>query len=102
MWRVVCVGPGPRERSRRMIDRGPLLPDEKRAISIAAYLRSTGLYESVKVEVSSASAALMDAPEISFQMGKQDAPSNKKSLDELSSLVDDSVSQSSVPPADAT
>lgn len=50
MFRVVCVGPGPRERPRRVIDRGPLHHEERRAIAAADWLRATGLYESVTVE----------------------------------------------------
>jgi hypothetical protein len=34
---------------RRVTDRGPLLDDEQRAIDIAAWLRATGLYETVTV-----------------------------------------------------
>jgi hypothetical protein len=50
MWRVVCIGPGPSNRPRRVVDKGPLHPDKQRAIAIANFLRSTGLYESVKIE----------------------------------------------------
>lgn len=57
MWRVVCAGPGPRETPRRRIDRGPLLADKARAYAIAEWLRSTGIYEYVKVESSRAGAA---------------------------------------------
>lgn len=49
MWRIVCIGPGPRGLPRRIVDRGPLLVDEQRAHAIAAWLKSTGLYESVRV-----------------------------------------------------
>ena len=50
MWRVVSVGPGPQEALRRVTDKGPWQEDEARANGIAAWLRSTGLYESVLVE----------------------------------------------------
>jgi hypothetical protein len=50
VWRVVSVGPGSREARRRVTDKGPWQEDEVRANGIAAWLRSTGLYESVVVE----------------------------------------------------
>lgn len=56
MWRIVCVGPSPNDRVRRVTDRGPLHTSKQRAHSIAAYLRSTGLYESVKVVGTSVTA----------------------------------------------
>lgn len=102
MWRVVCVGPGPRDRVRRLVDRGPLLTDELRAISIANYLRSTGFYESVKVEVSSAGAALIGAPDMSFQMGEEDAHPREKSVDDLSALIEETGRPASAPPIDNT
>ena len=49
MWRVICLGPGPQDRPRRVADRGPLLDSEARAQSLAQQLRATGLYERVKV-----------------------------------------------------
>jgi hypothetical protein len=64
------------DRVRRVVDRGPLLTDEKRAISIAGFLWATGLYESVKIEGSSVKAAAVAAP-------------NPSSVDELSSLIDE-------------
>jgi len=102
MWRVVCVGPGPRDRVRRLVDRGPLLTDELRAISIANYLRSTGFYESVKVEVSSASAAVIGTPDMSFQMGEEDAHAREKSVDELSSLIEETGRPDTAPATDET
>jgi len=50
VWRVVCVGPGPNDKPRRRVDKGPLMPEKARATAIAAWLRSTGLYESVTVQ----------------------------------------------------
>lgn len=50
MWRVVCIGPGARAHVRRIVDRGPLLPEEERARHWAAFLAATGLYERVTVE----------------------------------------------------
>jgi hypothetical protein len=50
MWRIVCVGPGPGGTPRRVVDRGPLQPDEHRARQFAAWLSATGLYERVSVE----------------------------------------------------
>ena len=49
MWQIVCIGPGPLGRVRRVVDRGPLHADKSRAQWIARYLRETGLYESVTV-----------------------------------------------------
>lgn len=49
LWRVVCTGPGPSGRQRRRVDRGPLHPERDRAERFAAFLRATGLYESVEV-----------------------------------------------------
>jgi hypothetical protein len=37
------------DRIRRIVDRGPLLTNRSRADAIAAFLRTTGLYESVQV-----------------------------------------------------
>lgn len=50
MWCVVCIGRRLAEHPHRVVDRGPLLPQEQRARAIAAWLRSTGLYEHVTVE----------------------------------------------------
>ncbi len=50
MWRVVCVGPSPRDRIRRVVDRGPLHQQKSRAEAYAGFLRATGLYETVTVE----------------------------------------------------
>ncbi|CAN5921038.1 hypothetical protein BH11PSE8_BH11PSE8_43490 [soil metagenome] len=52
MWRVVCVGPGPFDKERRVVDKGPLLVDERHALAIRQWLAGTGLYESVTVETS--------------------------------------------------
>ena len=49
MWRVICLGPGPLDQPRRILDRGPLLDSEARAEAIARRLRATGLYERVEV-----------------------------------------------------
>jgi len=57
MWRIVCIGPGPQDSMRRVVDRGPLHNDRERVQAMAAFLRSTGLYESVKVVGSSVAAA---------------------------------------------
>jgi hypothetical protein len=80
------------DRVRRVIDRGPLQPDKGRAHSIADYLRSTGLYESVTVEISSVkvdSSAAPDGPDLSFKMGDGEVAPAEKSLDELSSMIDE-------------
>ena len=69
MWRVVCVGPGSSGRVRRVRDKGPLHPDRSRALSIADFLRSTGLYESVKVEGSTMTATAVAAPDLSARPG---------------------------------
>lgn len=50
VWRVVCIGPGPGDVVRRVTDRGPILTSKEQADAIAAWLRSTGLYEIVHVE----------------------------------------------------
>jgi hypothetical protein len=57
MWRVVCVGPTPEDRVRRVTDRGPLHTEKARAESFATFLRATGLYESVRVEAGSVATA---------------------------------------------
>lgn len=49
MWRVICIGPGPNDTPRRVVDRGPLITNEEAARRIAARLASTGLYESVRI-----------------------------------------------------
>lgn len=59
MWRVVCVGPGPQDRIRRVVDRGPLHPDQARTHALAQQLRATGLYEFVRVEGSSVKSSKM-------------------------------------------
>lgn len=61
MWRVVCVGPGPLDKERRVVDRGPLLVDKRRALAIKDWLVATRLYESVEVE---ASARISGVPEL--------------------------------------
>jgi hypothetical protein len=53
MWRVVCVGPGPMDRQRRVVDRGPLHSHKARAEAFANYLRDTGMYESVELDENS-------------------------------------------------
>ena len=60
MFRVVCTGPWPYARPRRVTDRGPLLPDAMRAERMARWLRGTGLYE--RVDVVRANARVMAAP----------------------------------------
>lgn len=50
MWRVVCLGPGPNDTPRRILDRGPLVASEAQAQAIAVWLRATRLYERVDVE----------------------------------------------------
>ena len=72
MFRVVCTGPWPYDRPRRVTDRGPLLPDAARAERLARWLRGTGLYERVDVvranapvtaaAVSAAAGAAQTAP----------------------------------------
>ena len=91
MWQVVCVGPSPMDRIRRVVDKGPLLPDLRRANSIAGFLRSTGLYESVKVEGSSARLATAAAPGGADQSFKPsgDGPADHKSRDEQTSAATD-------------
>jgi hypothetical protein len=59
MWRIVCVGPGPQGTPRRVVDRGPLLPDETRANALAAWLSATGLYERVRIERAGAALSPM-------------------------------------------
>jgi hypothetical protein len=71
------------DRIRRVVDRGPLLIDERRAISIARYLRATGLYESVKIEGSSVKAAEVAVPNLSFNKGEAGRADDEKSLDKL-------------------
>ncbi|MDO9356462.1 MAG: hypothetical protein Q7T55_22380 [Solirubrobacteraceae bacterium] len=69
MWRIVCTGPGPQDKLRRVTDRGPLHGDRQRTLAMAAFLRSTGLHESVKVVSSSVAAATVgavDAAEAAF------------------------------------
>lgn len=61
MWQVVCVGPGPEDKVRRVVDRGPLHPDKTRADSIAEWLKKTGLYETVTVV---ASGAILNAASV--------------------------------------
>lgn len=93
MWRVVCIGPGPLDRVRRVIDRGPLHADKAKVTSMANLLRSTGLYESVKVEGSSVKAAAVAAPD-PFDVASETpfAAPKEKSLDDLSALIDEQVS----------
>ena len=62
MWRIVCIGPGPLDRERRIVDRGPLHADRQRALSFAEFLRATGLYESVKVVGSTVARAAIGTP----------------------------------------
>jgi hypothetical protein len=95
MWRVVCVGPGPMDRVRRVHDRGPLHHDKGRAHSFAEFLRSTGLYESVKVEESTLKAAAVATspnppPNARDASDGGASPKAEKSLDDLSSLLDES------------
>ncbi len=88
MWRIVCVGPSPMDRVRRIEDRGPLHPDQGRAHSIAEFLRATGLYESVTVVGSSVKAAAI----ASLDMSSVEATETKKSeqsLDDLSAALDE-------------
>jgi hypothetical protein len=80
------------DRVRRVHDRGPLHFDKARANSIATFLRSTGLYESVKVEGSTVNAGSLAAPSFkpSDAPGNTVLPTAEKSLDDLSSLLDES------------
>lgn len=57
MWRVVCLGPGPHDAPRRVVDRGPLVASEAQAQAIATWLRGTRLYERVVVERATVAAA---------------------------------------------
>lgn len=62
MWRVVCMGPGPQANVRRVVDRGPLLPEEARARHWAAFLAATGFYERVTVEYCADVTGRRDTP----------------------------------------
>ena len=89
MWRVVCVGPGPMDRIRRVCDRGPLQPDKARVDALATYLRSTGLYEWVRVEGASVKpVAGAEVAGLSRESGRTAGSRQGKSLDELSSMID--------------
>lgn len=98
MWRIVCVGPGPLDHVRRVVDRGPLHPDRARANQIADFLRATGLYESVKVVGSTVKAAAVASADPDFSFNPADGPgaaSAGKSLDDLSSALDEEPAQAS-------
>jgi len=87
----VCIGPGPLDCVRRIEDRGPLHPDRRRANAIAAFLRSTGLYESVTVVGSTVKAAMVGSPDTATN--PRDVPaqaSEAQALDDLAALLDES------------
>jgi len=88
MWRVVCIGPGPMDRQRRVVDRGPLHAHKARTEAFANYLRKTGPYESV--ELVSSESPTGDA--IAVKSHEHAPPPNpaaaNPTLDELSKLFD--------------
>lgn len=92
MWQVVCIGPGPLDRQRRIADRGPLHPNKDTATAFATYLRGTGLYESVKVVGTKVSdAALTSDATAGFAVDPEDlpvAPAVPASLDDLSNAFE--------------
>ena len=103
MWRVVCVGPGPLDRVRRVQDRGPFHDDKGRAHSFAEFLRSTGLYESVKVEESTSKPAAAAVstnlpPKAPDQPVEAAPPAADRSVADLSSLLDESPVADPAPP----
>jgi hypothetical protein len=80
---------------RRIHDRGPLHHDKGRANAFAEFLRSTGLYESVKVEESTLKAAAAGTspdlpPKARAALDETASPKAERSLDDLSSLLDES------------
>ena len=87
MWRVVCKGPGPLDRHRRVVDCGPLHPQKDRAEWFATFLRGTGLYESV-VLVSTGVPDDADVAPPPPRANAKTAGPLSESMDDLSKLFD--------------
>ena len=101
MWRVVCVGPSPLDKVRRVIDRGPLHSDKDRSSAIAAFLRATGLYESVSVVAANVDGAAVAAPDLEIKVDDI-APVAEPSIDRMSPLIAEQASLEPESPAAAT